>query len=447
MSVNHFTDTTGAPALRYEMGFKIGTTSIPDPSVFTGAESALDTMGERDATGYLHRNMVATKHPLKLEYHGITWATITTICSLLNGEKFNFTFPSPFAGSAQTIQAYTGDREFEAIWNPNDRAWVGNLKFSVIEYRRVLTLPATQTEDTMQTLSQTLQTAIAAGNPQRVLLEFFKKPDGTAYQTAIQFSNEDIVMSRGLKLTEEFNSETDLTIGLCPSAEIQFTLMNDSDQLENFEFGYFRAYLGAKITSGTPASGAKTKTFLEGGVNALYEFSMLGVFISQRPDIVRKQMIDVTANDQMTLFDVNMPSDTALGVTYPTTLSGLFTKLCDYKGVTYASSTFLNSTKAVSSRPKQFGEATMRDVLHWIAEAACSNLRMNRSGNMEFVWFTTVDRTYDEHGYSEFTPTWYETEAIDGLHIRNEDSTTEYSVGTGENAYMIQDNPFLRQSD
>ena len=134
MSVNHFTDTTGFPGYRYEMGFKIGTTAIPDPSVFTGAESNLDTMGERDATGYLHRNMVATKYPLKLEYHGIPWAKITELCGLLNYTKFNFTFPSPFHGSNQTIEAYVGDREFEAIWNPSDRAWVGNLKFSVIQY-------------------------------------------------------------------------------------------------------------------------------------------------------------------------------------------------------------------------------------------------------------------------------------------------------------------------
>ena len=122
------------PALKYTMGFAVGSTPIPDPSVFTGAESDLDTMGERDATGYLHRNKVATKHPLKLEYHGIPWDTIMSISGLLKNAKFSFTFPSPFTGTEQTIDAYVGDREFETVWSPENEMWIGNLKFSVIEY-------------------------------------------------------------------------------------------------------------------------------------------------------------------------------------------------------------------------------------------------------------------------------------------------------------------------
>ena len=62
------TQETNYPAYTYSMGFMIGSTAIPDPAVFTGAESDLDTMGERDATGYLHGDMVATMHPLILEY-------------------------------------------------------------------------------------------------------------------------------------------------------------------------------------------------------------------------------------------------------------------------------------------------------------------------------------------------------------------------------------------
>lgn len=123
-----------APMLNYTMGFSVNGTPIPDPSVFTGAESDLDTMGERDATGYLHRNKVATKFPLKLEYSGLPWDTIMDICKLLRHDKFVFTFPSPFMGGFQTIDAYVGDREFECIWAAPDSIYIGNLKFSVIEY-------------------------------------------------------------------------------------------------------------------------------------------------------------------------------------------------------------------------------------------------------------------------------------------------------------------------
>lgn len=298
----------------------------------------------------------------------------------------------------------------------------------------------------MQTLSTTLQAAIASGNRQRVLLEFIAKPDGTAYSPVVQFSNEDILISDGLKLTEEFNSETDLTIGLCPSAEIRFAMLNDAEQLADFEFGTFTAWLGAEITSGTPDASAKTKTYTGGKWQGLYEFSPLGTFIAQRPDIIKRKMIEVDANDQMTLFDVDMPSKTDLNISYPITLANLAAAMCNYVGVTLKANSWLNSTISVSKEPEQFANSTMREVLGWIAEAGCSNARFSRDGKLSFVWFNTVNKTYTASNYADFTPTWYETKGIDGLHIRNADSTTEFVVGQGENAYMIQDNPFLKQS-
>lgn len=299
----------------------------------------------------------------------------------------------------------------------------------------------------MYQFSTTLKKAIAAKAKQRVLLEFYKKPNGAAYDPAVQFSNEDILISDGIRLNVEFNSETDLAIGLCPSAEIQFTMLNDHGQLEDFDFGKFRAYLGAAIAEGTPSSSAKTKTFTEDGVDVLYEFAPLGTFIAQKPDIVKVAMIDVDANDQMVLFDEDMPSEEAFGVTYPATLATIANALCSRVGVTLRTTEFLNSSLTVAEKPSKFDNATMREVLGWIAEAACSNARFTRTGYLEFAWFSSVNKTYDEHGYTDFTPTWYETRVIDGLHIRNADSTAEFVVGSGTNAYMIQDNPFLRQDD
>ena len=123
------------PYLTYSMGFMVGNMPIPDPSGFSGKESDLDTMGERDANGYLHRNKVATKHPLSIEYKNIPWGAITRICQLLLHDKFQFTFPDPFKTNGySTITAYAGDRDFTAVWSPVDSEWIGNLKVSIIEY-------------------------------------------------------------------------------------------------------------------------------------------------------------------------------------------------------------------------------------------------------------------------------------------------------------------------
>lgn len=129
----------------YAMGFQVDGVAIPDPAVFSGKASALDSSGSRDANGLLHRKMVAMKHPLKLEYHTITFDMMQAIMSKMTGESFLFTFPDPAEGSI-TIKAYAGDRD----WNvkmaravikdvgKGAGSWAtqyyGDLSFSVIEY-------------------------------------------------------------------------------------------------------------------------------------------------------------------------------------------------------------------------------------------------------------------------------------------------------------------------
>lgn len=298
----------------------------------------------------------------------------------------------------------------------------------------------------MQTFSETLRAAIAARTPQRALIVFTMTPDGTMYDPAVEFTNEDILVTNGLKLKTEFNTETDLTIGFCPSAEIQFDMLNDRSQLADFEFGTFTAYLGARIDTGTPAQTAVTRTYTEHGKQALYEFAPLGVFIAERPDVVMKKAISVTANDQMTLFDIDMPDAATLGITYPVTLYGLVSAMCDHVGVTLGSASWLNSTISVASAPTEFENVTMRDVLKWVAEAGCCTARFGRDGALQFCWFNQTNVALDEGNYAEFAATWYETKAIDSLHIRNDAATTELVLGTGDNAYLIQGNPFLKQS-
>lgn len=296
-------------------------------------------------------------------------------------------------------------------------------------------------------LSSTLKQAIEAGQPQRVLIRFVKKPDGTDYNPKVLMSNEQLLMNEGLRLNFDFNSEKDLTIGLCPSAEMTFSLVNDQLQLAEFEFGTFEAFLGAKLDPPIWGRGAHIEEFVENGETAYYEFAPLGTFIASRPDIVRKQILEITANDQMILFDEEIPEGL---FTFPCTLADLVADMCFYLGVTLKESSWLNSNITVSKRPDQFDGATLREVLSWVAEAACSNARFNRDGKLEFVWFNTVDKVFTEHDYSEFTPSWYEVQAIDRLHIRNADSTAELKWpidGTGTNAYLIQDNPFLRQPE
>lgn len=120
---------------RYEMGFMINDTPIPDPSSFTGAASDLDTLGERDSYGDIRRNKIATKYHSKLEWKNIDWEMAGEIGHLLaDGDRFNFTYIDPIDGE-QEIIAYCGDREWEAVRcaNSESRKWLCTLKVSIIE--------------------------------------------------------------------------------------------------------------------------------------------------------------------------------------------------------------------------------------------------------------------------------------------------------------------------
>lgn len=98
--MNLFTD--------YNLGFKVNGTPIPDPTTWSGQVSDLDTFGERDQTGLLHRNRVATKEPMKLNWTNITWGEAHTIISLTSAASFPFTFMSLETNAPKTITAYRG---------------------------------------------------------------------------------------------------------------------------------------------------------------------------------------------------------------------------------------------------------------------------------------------------------------------------------------------------
>lgn len=308
----------------------------------------------------------------------------------------------------------------------------------------------------MITVSSAFSTALAAGEPQRWV---FKWDNGSV------LSNEDISIEDGVSYDETFCSETDLTVGLTPSSSISFVLMNDEYQFLNFSFGWFVAKLGVRTAvvendsaptlhpTLTLSQNDTVLTVSGNGYLETYELVPFGRFYVEEPAILRKHTIEITALDQMQLFEEDMPSASALNITYPVSAADLLSAMCTYLDVDIASSmytggvlTFTNSTVTLASEPKSFSSASMREVLGWIAEVACCVARFNRNGELVFVWLNRLTRSYSEGNYTGFDRTEYSTTPVDKLSIRNEDSTEETVVkdpNTEDSPYMIQDNPFL----
>ncbi len=179
------------------------------------------------------------------------------------------------------------------------------------------------------------------------------------------------------------------------------------------------------------------------GKSETYEFVPLGTFIAERPDSPDKISIDLSCHDRMELFDKDMPDASTLGITYPTTIGTLLSALCTYAGIPSRVSTFINSTATIRKEPEQFKNANMRTVLSWIAEAAGSNAGFDRDGYLVLKWLQSTNIVINEYGYASCVPKYYETKKITKLYKRNTSGGADETVGTGDNGYLIQDNPLL----
>lgn len=108
---------------RYDMGFKVDTVPIPDPSKMTYEVADLDTEAARDAKGYLHRTMVATKINFALQWNGLDKATLGIILQAVNKPGFTFTAPDPRTVDDRkwTSRYYVGNREGDCLFYLLDR--------------------------------------------------------------------------------------------------------------------------------------------------------------------------------------------------------------------------------------------------------------------------------------------------------------------------------------
>lgn len=125
--------------LNQKLGFKIGNTSIPDPSEYGYASQSLDTYAERDLSGLLHRSMVDTKKNVSITWKGLPYDVASEILGLVAGESFTLTFPCPEIRTGDgmyTGKYYVGDRKVNMLKaNEDDKSlWIVSLAFDMIEF-------------------------------------------------------------------------------------------------------------------------------------------------------------------------------------------------------------------------------------------------------------------------------------------------------------------------
>lgn len=115
---------------------KIQGVAVPSPSVMSWTISSYDTEGSRGIDGTLHRNMVAQKEKLDIEWYcaNLTPQQISQILTLTLPEFFEVEFYSPLSASVVKKTMYVGDRETTFYrFYPNSEPIQDSLKFSLIE--------------------------------------------------------------------------------------------------------------------------------------------------------------------------------------------------------------------------------------------------------------------------------------------------------------------------
>ena len=120
------------------LGIKIGTTYLPDPSEWNYQVGDLDTSGNRDATGLLHRAYVATKINYEFKWNSLGWDMLQHILTAVNAKpKFKLTAPDPRTFTTQySGNYYVGDRTGKAQYFLPEKEGVAefSLKLKFIEY-------------------------------------------------------------------------------------------------------------------------------------------------------------------------------------------------------------------------------------------------------------------------------------------------------------------------
>lgn len=111
--------------------------TLPDPSEWNYQIGDLDTSGDRDATGLLHRAYVATKINYEFKWNALEWEKLQVILEAINHPEFTMTAPDPRDfRKTYTGQYYTGDRTGKNFYYLEERPDVAvfDLKAKFIEY-------------------------------------------------------------------------------------------------------------------------------------------------------------------------------------------------------------------------------------------------------------------------------------------------------------------------
>ncbi len=234
----------------------------------------------------------------------------------------------------------------------------------------------------------------------------------------VSLSNKDLVYG-SFKLEQKLCSADTLTFGECNAAMVQFQCASSIGDVKGKDL-VLQQSISASSTSGT----------LD-----------LGAYVIDSCEITEnKKYRTITAYDNIYKFNANV-SDWYEKLTFPISMINMFKSLCTYVGVKHNVSSLINGTLMID-KTISADDLQGITVLKCIAELNGGFFRANGKGIIEFVQLSanTAQEEIEVKLYSSLKKEDYATLVYDKLNIRMEDGDIGVISGSGDNAYIIEDN-------
>lgn len=255
---------------------------------------------------------------------------------------------------------------------------------------------------------------------------------------AVSFDDTNIVDL--IKLTEQCNSGTNLQLGSCVAAELNFKVKDLSMTLPQISGKEF-SYDCIEISPYTFRDG--DELMFRDGDNYYFidNTASMGLFTPSKVERINDTQWNITMLDRMAKFDVDATS-WAASLAADRTIGQIFQSLCSFVGVTPLTAVFPNSTFVV--RQNFTAEnLTARDVLQWIGEASARFFIIDKQGRIEPRWYADTDVVIDNTNTFDLKVADYTTDPITKVSVVSTETDIGVIVGTGTNSYNIKENPLL----
>lgn len=226
----------------------------------------------------------------------------------------------------------------------------------------------------------------------------------------------------GVTFQQEIITGNDFVYGVVAAASIKFSIDNTNNEAESYIDQAFDWYCEMSGETDYAYKGTYTVT-----------------------DIKKNgKKATLTAYDCIKKLDTSADAWVST-LKYPITLANMLSSMGNKLGLSITALTNTYRCNYTVYNNFMTRNITYRQILEYIAQIANVNFMADTSGQKDIIYkrYTETATTIDNSKYVKLTLSDYTTEPIDKVQIQSTFDDIGYVVGTGDNAYVITENPLF----